>query len=57
MSLNPAYYLVAAFRAPIWAGQAPGVDLLGIGAAMSVVTLFAGWAVFSWRADAMSARL
>ena len=57
MSLNPAYYLVAAFREPIWAGQAPGIEALGMGAAMSVVTLLAGWVVFSWRADAMSARL
>jgi ABC-2 type transport system permease protein len=57
MSLNPAYYLVDAFREPIWAGQAPGVEVLGIGAALSLVTLAIGWVVFSWRTDAMSARL
>lgn len=57
IKMNPAYYLVDAFREPIWAGQAPGADVLVIGAAVSLVTLAAGWAVFSWRADAISARL
>jgi ABC-2 type transport system permease protein len=50
-SLNPMYYLVKLFRMPIYEGKIPDAQTLLVGAALSLITLFVGWIVFSRQAD------
>jgi ABC-type polysaccharide/polyol phosphate export permease len=50
-SLNPMYYLVKLFRMPIYEGKIPDAQTLLVGAAVSLITLFVGWIVFSRQAD------
>jgi ABC-2 type transport system permease protein len=57
MRLNPAYYLVEAFRAPIYAGTAPEPATLVVAMVAAVVTLVVGWLLFTSAADEMPARL
>jgi ABC-type polysaccharide/polyol phosphate export permease len=54
--LNPMYYLVSIFRAPIYEGVLPGWPLLAAGAAIALVTLAVGWIVFCSRADEFTYR-
>jgi ABC-2 type transport system permease protein len=51
VKLNPLYYLVEAFRAPIYDGVLPGATTLLIGGVFGVAALLAGWWVFSRSAD------
>jgi ABC-2 type transport system permease protein len=57
MRLNPAYYLVEAFRAPVYAGTAPEPATLVVAMVAAVVTLVVGWLLFTSAADEMPARL
>jgi homopolymeric O-antigen transport system permease protein len=57
MSLNPAYYLVEAFRGPVYAGTAPEPTALVVGGVAAVVSLVAGWLLFTSAADEIPARL
>jgi ABC-2 type transport system permease protein len=57
MNLNPAYYLVEAFRAPVYYGAAPDVAILIAATVVSVATLVAGWLFFTAAADDIPARV
>ncbi len=50
-TLNPMYHLVKLFRAPIYEGRLPDPQSLLMGTVISLVTLIAGWIVFSRAAD------
>jgi ABC-2 type transport system permease protein len=50
-SMNPMYYLVKLFRMPIYEGKIPDAQTLLVGTALSLITLFVGWIVFSRQAD------
>ena len=45
------YYLIKVFRAPIYDGVLPSGSLLAAATLISLVTLVAGWMVFSSRSD------
>lgn len=49
--LNPMYYLINIFRAPIYEGSLPSPNILIIGIAVSVLTLLVGWIYFSSQMD------
>lgn len=49
--LNPMYYLINIFRAPIYEGSLPSLNILIVGIAVSVVTLLVGWIYFSSQMD------
>lgn len=57
MNLNPVYHLVEAFRAPIYAGAGPEPGALVVAAVVALLTLAAGWFVFTSAADEIPARL
>lgn len=57
MNLNPAYHLIEAFRAPIYGGVAPEPITLVAGTGAALVTLLAGWLLFTRAADDIPARL
>src|SRR5262249_57799358 len=48
---NPLYYLVEAFRQPIYDGVLPGRRTIAYAAASAVVALVTGWWVFERRSD------
>jgi ABC-2 type transport system permease protein len=48
---NPMYYLVEAFRQPIYAGVVPSIRTVTYAAAWAIVALIGGWWVFERRAD------
>ena len=50
-TLNPMYHMVKLFRMPIYEGRLPDAQSVLIGAALSLVTLLAGWLVFSRVSD------
>ena len=49
--LNPMYYLINIFRAPIYDGSLPSLNILMVGIAVSVLTLLVGWSYFSSQMD------
>ncbi len=49
--LNPMYYLINIFRAPIYDGSLPSLNILIVGIAVSVLTLLVGWSYFSSQMD------
>ena len=49
--LNPMYYLISMFRAPIYEGSLPSLNILIVGIAVSVLTLLVGWIYFSSQMD------
>jgi ABC-type polysaccharide/polyol phosphate export permease len=51
LHLNPMYYLIRMFRTPIFEGSLPPLNIVIIGAAVSLVTLIIGWIYFSHQAD------
>ncbi|HSR32188.1 MAG TPA: ABC transporter permease [Anaerolineae bacterium] len=56
LHLNPMYYMVQAFRRPIYEGVLPTGALVAAAGVMSLVTLVVGWTVFSSRADQFTYR-
>ena len=56
MNLNPAYYLVEAFRAPVYAGLSPEPMTLIAGTVAAVGVLALGWFWFTSAADDLAAR-
>ncbi len=54
--LNPMYYLVEIFRRPVYEGVLPSWPLLAAGSGIALLTLLAGWIVFSMRADEFTYR-
>jgi ABC-2 type transport system permease protein len=57
MNLNPAYHLIDAFRRPVYSGLGPEPATLLTGAAVALVTLVAGWLLFTSAADEIPARV
>lgn len=49
--LNPMYYLVKMFRALIYEGQIPSLEILLTGASIALITLLIGWVYFSKQSD------
>jgi len=57
MVLNPFFLLVELFRMPIYAHAIPDSGLVAAAAGLAVVTLLAGWTVFTGKADQLAYRL
>jgi ABC-2 type transport system permease protein len=55
--LNPMYYLIKLFRTPIYDGRLPDLNELAISTAIALVTLVAGWIIFSHKADEFAYRV
>jgi ABC-type polysaccharide/polyol phosphate export permease len=55
--LNPMYYLVRLFQAPVYEGVWPSGSLLASAAGIAFLTLVVGWMVFTSRADEFTYRL
>ncbi len=51
LHLNPMYYLINMFRIPIYEGSLPSLEIILVGAAVSLLTLILGWVYFSHQAD------
>jgi len=51
LHLNPMYYLISMFRAPIYDGSLPSLQITIIGAIIAFSTLLVGWILFSRQAD------
>lgn len=51
LHLNPMYYMISMFRAPIYEGVLPPLDILIPGTVISLATLLGGWIYFSVKAD------
>jgi len=51
LHLNPMYYMVQMFRAPIYEGVLPSLDIIVPGALIALLTLLVGWVYFANRAD------
>jgi ABC-type polysaccharide/polyol phosphate export permease len=51
LNLNPAYHLVEAFRAPVYAASSAGPNTMIAAGIASLATLVIGWIVFTARAD------
>lgn len=51
IQLNPMYYLVECFRAPIYDGALPPIEYLAYGGLAAVVALVVGWWFFCRSAD------
>lgn len=49
--LNPMYYLINIFRAPIYDGSLPSLSMLTVGTVVSFLTLLVGWIYFSSQMD------
>jgi len=57
VKLNPMYYLIQLFRAPIYEGRIPDLNEWLVAGAISVVTLVVGWIFFSYKADEFAYRV
>jgi ABC-2 type transport system permease protein len=55
--LNPMFYLIELFRAPIYYGEIPGLPLVLISATISIFTLFVGWMFFTQKSDEFAYRV
>ncbi len=55
--LNPMYHMVTLFRIPIYFGRLPTLTELLIPLGLSLVTLAAGWLVFTQKSDEFSYRI
>lgn len=55
--LNPMYYLLEVYRAPVYYGRLPDLDILIPAVLIAVTTLAAGWIVFTQKADEFSYRI
>jgi ABC-2 type transport system permease protein len=55
--LNPLYHLITLFRAPIYNGRVPVVSEFLISGGISLITLLAGWFVFTRKSDEFAYRI
>lgn len=55
--LNPMYYMMEVFRAPIHAGALPGLKTIGVAALIAFGTLVLGWWIFTRKADQFAYRV
>ncbi len=51
IKLNPMFYLVEAFRQPIYGGVVPSAKQVGVCAVIATVSVIVGWSLFERRAD------
>lgn len=56
LHLNPMYYLSQIFRQPIYDGSLPSLPMVAMGLGISMLTLFIGWVIFSYKADEFTFR-
>jgi len=57
MALNPFFLMIELLRMPIYAGVVPDMGLIASTAGLAIVTLLAGWTVFTHQADQLAYRL
>lgn len=57
LAINPFFSLIELFRMPIYAGAIPDAKLIMGTTLLAVATLFAGWIVFTSKADQLAYRL
>ena len=55
--INPMYYLIEIFRAPIYQGRLPDPELVLVSGAVSVTTLVVGWWYFTQKVDEFAYRV
>ncbi len=55
--LNPMYYLLEVYRAPVYYGRLPGLDILIPAVLIALIFLVTGWIVFTQKADEFSYRI
>lgn len=55
--LNPMYYLINLFRAPIYYGQIPDLDQILLAGCIAFVSLLIGWIAFCQKADEIAYRV
>jgi ABC-type polysaccharide/polyol phosphate export permease len=55
--LNPMYYLINLFRAPIFDGRIPSLPEFLVAGGIALVTLLAGWLIFSQQSDELAYRV
>jgi ABC-type polysaccharide/polyol phosphate export permease len=55
--LNPMYYLINLFRAPIFEGRIPTLQEFLVNGGIALVTLLIGWFIFSQKADEFAYRV
>jgi ABC-2 type transport system permease protein len=51
IKLNPMYHLITLFRKPIYYGQVPTGNEFMIAGTLAILTLVAGWLIFTQKAD------
>jgi ABC-type polysaccharide/polyol phosphate export permease len=57
VKLNPMYYLINLFRAPVYDGRIPTPQEFLVAGGIALVTLLVGWFVFSHKADEFAYRV
>ena len=57
VKLNPMYYLINLFRAPIYEGRVPSLQEFLVAGGIALVTLVIGWFIFSQKADEFAYRV
>jgi ABC-type polysaccharide/polyol phosphate export permease len=57
MVLNPFFLFIELFRTPIYANTLPDAGLIATTVALALLTLLAGWTVFTRKADQLAYRL
>jgi ABC-type polysaccharide/polyol phosphate export permease len=57
VKLNPMYYLINLFRAPIYEGRVPSLEEFLVAGGIALVTLVIGWFVFAQKADEFAYRV
>lgn len=57
IAINPMYYFLVIFRAPIYEGRFPSGRELGLAALIGIVTLTIGWLTFTRKAEELAYRI
>lgn len=57
VELNPVTILLTLFRSSIYLGEIPSLNSIAISTALSIMTLFAGWLVFTRKVDELAYRI
>ncbi|WP_448335271.1 ABC transporter permease [Bellilinea sp.] len=55
--LNPMYYFLEIYRAPIYYGKLPTAEIFTPAVLIAVITLVIGWVVFTYKSDEFSYRI
>lgn len=55
--LNPMYYLINLFRAPVYEGRLPSLTELLLSGSIALIALLVGWLYFSHKADEFAYRV